>query len=142
MIPPGGIFDKSGGDTVSRAEPLHSAWMDPRDHLRALLDGMACTVCDAPVPAERIQLLARRDEMTFVQIQCAACGSTGLGFLSDDAFDEGTARPSDPVAPPVTADEVLDMHEFLAGWDGDARGLLDDLGGDRSPDQRNEGWPQ
>jgi hypothetical protein len=117
--------------------------MDPRDHLRALLDGMACTVCDAPVPAERIQLLARRDAMTFVQIRCAACGSTGLGFVSDEAFGAGGAgRPPDAVAAPVSTDEVLDMHEFLAAWNGDARGLLDGSAHGRPSGERSDGQPR
>ena len=57
--------------------------MDPRDLLRAFPDGMPCTVCDEPVPAERIRLLARREDMTFVQIECSACRSTTLGFLAN-----------------------------------------------------------
>ncbi len=109
--------------------------MDPRDHLRALLDGMACTVCHEPVPAERIRLLARREDLTFVQIQCDRCGSTALGFLGNSPMsgaaaeasesDSGAeASESDSAAAPISANEVLEMHEFLTGWNGDARSLI------------------
>lgn len=82
MIPPGGIDNKGRAATTAQwTDPLHSAWMDPRDQLRALPDGMACTVCDEPVPAERM-LLARRDDMTFVQIECTRCGSRALEFVA------------------------------------------------------------
>ena len=108
--------------------------MDPRDQLRALLDGTTCTVCHEPVPAERIRLLARREDLTFVQIQCDRCGSTALGFLGNspipDAAEEASAEPARPhgAADPISSDEVLEMREFLAGWNGDARSLLADMG--------------
>ncbi|MEO7663624.1 MAG: hypothetical protein ABIV26_00740 [Candidatus Limnocylindrales bacterium] len=103
--------------------------MGPRDHLRVLQGGIDCTVCEARVPADRIRLLARRDDLLFLQIDCAACRSTALGFVEDpDAGDAPgpeaaeIARPAE--APPVTADDVLDMHGFLEGWDGDLADLL------------------
>ena len=37
--------------------------MDPRDQLRPLLDGVGCTVCGSLVPAERIRILAHRDDL-------------------------------------------------------------------------------
>lgn len=97
--------------------------MDPRDLLRAFPDGMPCTVCDEPVPADRIRLLARREEMTFVQIECSACRSTTLGFLADSK-DPGGLRPGGSGA--VTSDDVIEMHELLEGWAGDLRALVDD----------------
>ena len=109
-------------------DPLHSRWMDPRDLLRAFPDGIACTVCDQPVPAARLRLLAYREDMTFVQVECAACRSTSLGFLAGSAS---------PAAEPVTSDDVIAMHEFLAGWDGDARALVADPGTPATPSERS-----
>ena len=117
--------------------------MDPRDQLRALLGGTTCTVCHEPVPAERIRLLARREDLTFVQIQCDRCGSTALGFLGNspipDATEEasGEASAPDVAADPISSDEVLEMHEFLAGWNGDARSLM--AGEDGRPALGNDG---
>ncbi|MBI3745969.1 MAG: hypothetical protein HY264_05495 [Chloroflexi bacterium] len=96
--------------------------MDPRDLLGAFPDGMACTVCDEVVPAARIHLLARRDDIAFVQIDCPACRSTSLGFLGAEAFGSG-ADDHGP-AEPVDADDVIEMHELLSTWDGDLRSLL------------------
>ena len=58
--------------------------MDPRDQLRALLDGVGCTVCASLVPAERIRILAHRDDLAFVELSCPGCGSTTLGMLQAD----------------------------------------------------------
>ncbi len=91
--------------------------MDPTDHLRALLDGVTCTVCEDRVPAERIRLLAWRDELAFLEIDCGACQSTTLGFVMSGAPPDGQA--ANPAAAPISSDDVLDMHEFLARWEGD-----------------------
>ena len=95
--------------------------MDPLDHRLALPDGLRCTVCDERVPAERLRLLAWRDELVFLQIDCSSCLSTTLGFVVSGSGDEPLQRPTDP---PITSDDVLDMHQLLASWRGDLRELL------------------
>jgi hypothetical protein len=102
--------------------------MDPLDHLLALSDGHRCTVCDERVPAARVKLLAWRDDLAFLQLDCAACLSTTLGFVLDGRLEE-PAEP--PRASPISSDDVLDMHELLSAWRGDLTGLLarDDRGG-------------
>jgi hypothetical protein len=95
--------------------------MDPLDHLLALPDGPRCTVCDERVPATRVKLLAWRDDLAFLQIDCGACLSTTLGFVLGGRADE----PAGPrAAAPISSDDVLDMHQLLATWRGDLTGLL------------------
>ena len=95
--------------------------MDPLDHRLTLPDGLRCTVCDERVPADRLRLLAWRDELVFLQIDCGACLSTTLGFVVDGATDD---QPGPPAPPPISSDDVLDMHQFLATWRGGLSGLL------------------
>lgn len=97
--------------------------MQPRDQLRLTTDGVECTVCDATVPPDRVRLLARRDDLTFIQLDCAACRSTTLGFVFAGSLPPERVRFAD--ATPIGADDVLDMHELLEGWHGDLAGLLD-----------------
>jgi hypothetical protein len=99
--------------------------MDPLDHLLALPDGLRCTVCDERVPATRIRLLAWRDDLAFLQIDCVGCASTTLGFVLGGRTEEPEPEPA---ADPITSDDVLDMHQLLATWRGD---LTDLLRGDR-----------
>lgn len=94
--------------------------MDPLDHRVALPDGLRCTVCDERVPADRLRLLAWRDELVFLQIDCGACLSTTLGFVVGGSTDDDDAHPE----PPISSDDVLDMHQFLATWRGDLSALL------------------
>ncbi len=91
--------------------------MDPLDHARPEPDGTTCAVCEGPVPAGSIHLLARRDDLAFVQVECGACQSTTLAFVL--APPSGGAE-----AAPVTGDDVLDMHDLLSGWQGGLRELL------------------
>jgi hypothetical protein len=99
--------------------------MDPLDHLLALPDGLRCTVCNERVPATRVRLLARRDDLAFLQIDCGSCSSATLGFVLGGRADE----PSPPdAAPAISADDVLDMHQLLSTWRGDLSGLLADDG--------------
>lgn len=95
--------------------------MDPLDHLIALPDGLRCSVCDERVPVTQIRLLARRDDLAFLEIDCGACLSTTLGFVLGGQSDDAAMRLE---APPVSSDDVLDMHQLLASWRGDLAGLL------------------
>jgi phage FluMu protein Com len=94
--------------------------MDPLDHRRAFPDGVSCTVCEEPVPGDNVRLLASREDVAFLQIDCPACRSTTLGFVPADA---GPADDPRPASPPISADDVLDMHEFLSRWHGDLETL-------------------
>ena len=112
--------------------------MDPRDLFRAFPDGITCTVCDQPVPVARVRLLARREDMTFVQIDCGACRSTTLAFLADaSVLPAAPAGGAPSSTSPVTSDDVIDMHRFLAGWQGDVRSLVAEAGRDAPRSQRS-----
>lgn len=52
--PRGYLLTRERGVRHRGPDPLHSAWMDPRDQQRALPDGLNCTVCDESVPSERM----------------------------------------------------------------------------------------
>ena len=95
--------------------------MDPLDHLFALSDGHRCSVCDERVPAARVKLLAWRDDLAFLQLDCGTCLSTTLGFAMGGRLDEGAPTGE---AAPISSDDVLDMHQLLAAWRGDLAGLL------------------
>ncbi|MEO5940455.1 MAG: hypothetical protein ABIZ72_05795 [Candidatus Limnocylindrales bacterium] len=55
--------------------------MDPRDDLDSLADGVDCAACGVFVPTDRIRVLARRDDIAFVEIHCPACRSESLGIV-------------------------------------------------------------
>jgi hypothetical protein len=117
--------------------------MGPRDHPRPLPDGAACTACGAAVPTEAIRILARRDDLAFVELACPACASTSLGILLSSTTVDGTpvldvatdGIPSPGIRParlrPITDTDVEAIRHDLAAWDGDLVGWLDAIDGDR-----------
>ena len=110
--------------------------MDPRDRTPPFEDGVDCAVCGRTVPAERIRILASRDDLTFVELACAACRSESLGIVigAEDAPDEAVAvgpglvygefGPGDEErfreALPIGVDDVLIVRQLLQGGDLDA----------------------
>jgi hypothetical protein len=98
--------------------------MDPQDHLIQRPDGL-CAVCGDSVPPDDVRLLARRDDLAFLQIRCG-CGSTTLAFVMAGAIDIAAAEasPGSDSRSPVSSDDVLDMHTLLESWQGGIRELL------------------
>ena len=81
--------------------------MDPRDDLDSLADGVDCAACGRIVPNDRIRVLARRDDIAFVEIHCPGCRSESLGIVigsdheaEDDAAGEGWSHGDDVAVGP------------------------------------------
>ena len=113
--------------------------MDPRDHPRPLPDGAPCTACGAPVPTGRIRILARRDDLAFVELACLACGSAaarppdaagrpgGEPILDVPRRSRASRSARARTVRPITAADVEAVRDDLAAWDGDLVGWLDAL---------------
>ena len=87
-----------------------------------------------------MRLLAERDGLFFVDLDCSRCGSHTVAIVTVELdHSEVTIEVSDAATPgdfvehlgedlpigasPVTADDVLDMHEFLVRHEGDLSAL-------------------
>jgi hypothetical protein len=66
--------------------------MDPRERTPPFENGVDCAVCGRNVPVERIRILASRDDLTFVDLTCAACRSESLGMILAGATDGPDGR--------------------------------------------------
>ena len=117
--------------------------MDSPDWLRTQLTSFTCPACGRRYRGSRIKLLAEREGLFFVDLDCSRCGSHTVAIVtvdSDDAelsiIDASDIELAVDLEPEhlgeelpenlglVTADDVLDMHELLAGYDGDITDLL------------------
>jgi hypothetical protein len=103
--------------------------MGPRDRPRSLPDGAACTACGAPVPIDTIRILARREDVAFIQVPCPGCGSTSLAILLasstaggppmlDIAADGPTSSDPARAGRPISTSDVEAIRRDLAAWDG------------------------
>jgi transcription elongation factor Elf1 len=113
--------------------------MDGPDWLRLQLTSFNCPACGRRYRDTRVDVLAEREGLFFVDLDCAECGSRTVAIITVDQENAGLSvgelQPVTEVddrngetlpsgAAPVTADDVLDMHEFLARYEGDVKGLL------------------
>jgi hypothetical protein len=102
--------------------------MDPRDRTPPFANGVDCAVCGRTVPAERIRILASRDDLTFVELACAGCRSESLGMIVGETADGdgryGEFLPADHdrlrEALPIGADDVAAVRRLLQQGDLDA----------------------
>ncbi|HWH24547.1 MAG TPA: hypothetical protein VNW68_06605 [Candidatus Limnocylindria bacterium] len=84
-----------------------------------------------------MSVLAERDGLYFVELDCRRCGSHTVAMVTVEIDDAeaaiadlpGLSQPAPPFehargGPAITADDVLEMHEFLAGFEGDVDRLF------------------
>jgi hypothetical protein len=114
--------------------------MDGSDWLKTQLTSFGCAACGQPYESGRIRLLAERDGLYFVDLGCSHCGTQAVAIITitTDDDDEITIDAGEhasvtlttaPVADPVTADDVLAIHELLDGFHGSIGDLLAQLHG-------------
>jgi hypothetical protein len=116
--------------------------MEGADWLRTQLTAFSCTACGRPYRADRINVLAQREDLFFVRLACLGCGANSIAIVtiqvdgSEEArLDTGELAPPvnddgrEPEGPPVLGDDVLSMHVFLRGFDGDFHRLFRETDG-------------
>jgi hypothetical protein len=111
--------------------------MDGAEWLRTQLTSFGCAACGQAYEAGRIRVLAERDGLFFVDLACTHCGTQAVAIvtiqLDEDQLPQADAReltPLDDTASqrePVSADDVLEIHALLDGFQGDVARLLDRL---------------
>src|SRR5262245_31703645 len=124
------------------APPVHWSGMDGADWLRTQLTSFGCASCGQAYEAGRIRVLAERDGLFFVDLACRHCDTQAIAIITvqvgddDDPHAEAGELPLiqlEPVddieviaaaGPAISADDVLDVHQFLAEFRGDTRDLL------------------
>jgi hypothetical protein len=103
--------------------------MDILTFIRQRAGDYDCPVCRDPLGDCELKLL-RQDGRTFtVQVGCARCHVSFVVVLQARwrmkvAAPDVSAEPGEPSAPPITADELLDVHEMLRDFDGSFAELL------------------
>lgn len=112
-----------------------------------------CVVCHREYSTDDIEIISRQSDIWTMLVECDDCharnfvaavlndadpddAQLALRRLTEDAIlqgehgharhrDDGDIHPEGPAAgPPVTASDVIDMHLFLDGFDGDFRELF------------------
>jgi hypothetical protein len=88
-----------------------------------------CNVCGTNHSRSDIRVLGKLESAWIVRVTCTKC-QTAFKLLVVEEEQRAAVRPVKeelPAAarpPAVTADEVIDAHEFLERYQGDARTLF------------------
>lgn len=99
--------------------------------IRQIVTSIRCAVCGNHYNGKDIRLLGRRDELWVMRVVCDTCTTQGLVFAlvkegKTEVWSELTDREEARFAgmPPVTMDEVLDLHRELEAFEGDMEEFL------------------
>ncbi|MFH1749539.1 MAG: hypothetical protein ABH837_01430 [bacterium] len=107
---------------------------DLRKLLKKLQFVMRCPNCGKPYHLEEISIRGFIDQNYFLNMDCSNChipvfatiavsgdsgGITEPRFEGDFEENLSNKLPSQTELPPITNDEILNMHTFLEDFDGD-----------------------
>jgi hypothetical protein len=95
--------------------------------LKRIMASIKCTVCGQSYEADRVRVIGRREGWWFLSVACSACQTQCLvaAVVREDGAPEMVTDlteaewPKFREAASLTADEVLDMHNFLKDFRGD-----------------------
>ncbi|CAA9526329.1 MAG: hypothetical protein AVDCRST_MAG73-599 [uncultured Thermomicrobiales bacterium] len=101
-----------------------------------------CSVCHHLYEPDDIRVITRKPAMWTLLVECTECPARNFvaAVLQDgdpeeaqrtlrelsrsSAFGDEFPSVPEPVSPPVSTDDLLDLHEYLADFDGDFRKLF------------------
>lgn len=103
----------------------------------------ACGACGEAYAVGQVRVIARREALYLVDLGCGRCGSQAVAIVTVEPESDAEAEveastgprrvePDDDPrsdSPPVSADDVLDVHRLMADFQGNVDGLLDRFDG-------------
>ena len=111
--------------------------MDVERWLTSELASFGCAACGQAYGQGHIRLIAQREELYFVDLSCDHCGSQAVAIVTIQIDGETVSLetgeleralaadlPAGQGSPPISADDVLDAHRLLDGFDGDVYQLI------------------
>jgi len=95
--------------------------------IKRVMASMKCGVCGQRYEPDNIGVLGHQEDLWFLRVLCSACHTQYLVAAviregrAPEVITDLTGAESDKFrnAGRLTADEVLDMHNFLKAFDGD-----------------------
>jgi hypothetical protein len=114
---------------------------------RIVLDRMErCSVCHRGFEPDDVQVLSRKSDMWMLMVSCGECHARNFvaAVIGDGDAEEAQlalrrlgeehlrsrlesasdSKAEEDTADPISVDDVLEIHEFLQGFDGDFKQLF------------------
>lgn len=103
-------------------------------HLKQLVSTLRCHVCRRGFEREHVRVAARHEQLWIVSVRCSVCRNQQVLWVAlkenreETLLRDVSAAEDEQFAAmaPVSCDDVLDMHQFLAEFSGDFGDLFAD----------------
>jgi len=100
--------------------------------IKKLMSSIKCAVCGQRYEEDGIKILGHQEDLWFLGVSCSVCHTRCLAaaVIKEDKAPQvitdltGADQEKFRNVDRLTADEVLDMHNFLKNFDGDFSRLL------------------
>lgn len=101
-------------------------WLD------GVFGAVRCASCGTTYRRDGIVLVGNNEDHWFVRCTCRSCGTEGLGVVIVKRVAEGppasaTEATFGDAAPALRVDDVLEAHDVLRDYAGDAHGLFESV---------------
>lgn len=100
--------------------------------IKRFMTSIKCSVCGQRYEVDNVKILGHQEDLWFLSVFCSACQTQCLMAavikegralkVTTDLTEAELAKFKE--MDELTADEVLDMHVFLKGFDGDVSQLF------------------
>jgi hypothetical protein len=104
---------------------------DTEKLIRYLMSHLECVTCQHRYSIEDFEVLEKGAKMVILLMTCRNCLTQSLlmAFLQEQGAEEidpssMTPAEGEDEPRPITADDVMDVHRFLASFDGDCIALV------------------
>ncbi len=95
--------------------------------IKRFMTSIKCSVCEQLYEVDNVKVLGHQEDLWFLSVFCSACQTQSLvaAVIKEGkalkVITDLTEAELDKFKKidKLTADEVLDMHSFLKGFDGD-----------------------
>lgn len=95
--------------------------------LKQLISSYRCHVCRRCFERDHVRLAARHEQLWIVSVRCSLCRNQQVFWIAlkenqEETVLEDVSQGEDEQfaeLPPITSDDVLDMHQFLRSFNGD-----------------------
>lgn len=101
-------------------------------YVRRLISTLKCSVCGRRYEPSKVSVLGSQDDVWFLSVFCETCQTTGLiaAVVKEASLVESVTELTRPELakfknmPPVSGNDVLDMHVLLRDFCGDVSVLF------------------
>jgi len=95
--------------------------------IKRFMTSIKCSVCGQRYEVDNVKVLGHQEDLWFLSVFCSACQTQCLvaAVVKEGRMPKVTTDLTEAELDrfkkldKLTADEVLDMHSFLKGFDGD-----------------------